>query len=833
MLALLAILACNDPEAPPYEAPAIVPGAPMAGAAEAPLDLPIGSPLGGYSARCNYLGGSSKVDNRQSAYTHAFMRSTGVQTLPWLKVIWLENGDDNLVIIKVDAIYSFDGLVTEITRQLEEATGEALKGRVILTASHSHHAPANYSDQIHFYLGGDKFNEENFERFAKIATDTALTAYNQREPVAIGTAWKRDWDPDDRIYHDRRGENNDLAVWDDVEPGYGKDPYIHMIRVDRLDGSPMAMAFTFGMHGTILDDDNPMYSTDSSGAVEAAVQEQFDDPVVVIHMQGAGGDASPSGQDDGYARTETIGEEAIGPILELWSETPTSSDPISMETASRHIPQYRDEIHVTRDGAVDWSYPPYVEDYRADDVIYGPDGEILTPLDEFNAPYGAAFCGSDAPLIPAGNIGSEIFPYVACMDVELMAGVLAGIFDINIETFPLPLPESLKAGTTASRIGPLATLNLDGEVVYEDLFAGFFPAEPTGMFAEQWRRRVRAELGYDMSLIVGYSQDHEGYFLIPEDWLRGGYEPNINIWGPLQAEHVMEGVLATGRDVLATQDVRENPDPLGWWSPTVYEDKPLPTLAPDLTPEAGTLLTEPPEYLWTPISIPLDLSVPETCPRVACTVQIAWKGGDPGADFPRVVLERQEAGTWVEVTDRSGRPITDAWADILMAYTPDPLYPLDVQQTHYWWAAWQAVGHVNDRLGVPLGLYRFKVDGQSYTGGATTWPWPSEPYTVTSEPFEVVPATIALDYDGDGLHAWIDAPAIGWRLIDMKGSSRGRNPAADPLTVTWTLGDGSEQQSTVVSSISGGTNLLDAGPSDAVSVRVEDVYGNVGSLELR
>lgn len=833
MLALLALLGCNDPTPLPYEPQPIVPGAPMAGAAEATLDLPIGTPLGGYSSRCNYLGGDSKVDNRQTAYGHAFMRSTGVHTRPWLKVLWLENGDDNLVIIKVDIIYSFDGLVTEITRQLEEATGEDLTGRVILTASHTHHAPSNWSDQIHFYLGGDKFNVENFQRFAKIATDTALTAYNQREPVAIGAAWQKDWDPDDRVFHDRRGENNDLAVWDDAPAGYGKDPYLHMLRVDRLDGSPLAMAFTFGMHGTILGGDNPLYSTDSSGAVEAAVQEQFDEPVIVMHLQGAGGDASPSGHDEGFAHIETVGEEAIAPILALWDQTPTASSPIAMETASRHIPQHHDEVRVTREGAVDWYYPPYQEDYRADDVIYDGNGDILSPLDEFNAPYGAAFCGSDAPLIPAGNIGSEIFPYVACMDVELMAGVLAGIFDINIETFPLPLPESLKAGTTATRIGPLATLNVDGEVVQEDLFAGFFPAEPTAMYSEQWRRRVRAELGYDMPLIVGYAQDHEGYFLIPEDWLVGGYEPNINIWGPLQAEHVMEGVLATGADVLATQDIREVPDPLGTWSPTVYEDKPLPTLAPDLTPEAGTLLTAPPEYLWVPNAMTVDLAVPETCPRVSCIVQMAWIGGDPGVDLPRVVLERQQGEAWVEVTDRSGRPVTDAWTDLLTAYTPDPLYPLDLQQTHYWWAAWQAVGHVNDRLGLPLGTYRVTVSGQSYLGGATTWPWPSEPYSVSSEPFEVVPAQIQIGDSGAGLQAWIDAPAQGWRLIDMDGASRGRNPAANPLTLTWTLDDGSEQQSTLNTVISGGANLLEAAPAGAVALRVDDAYGNTGSLALQ
>ena len=43
--------------------------------------------------------------------------------------------------------------------------------------------------------------------------------------------------------------------------------------------------------------------------------------------------------------------------------------------------------------------------------------------------------------------------------------------------------------------------------------------------------------------MVGYAQDHEGYLLTVEDWLSGGYEPSINIWGPLQGEYMMEQAL--------------------------------------------------------------------------------------------------------------------------------------------------------------------------------------------------------------------------------------------------------------------------------------------------
>lgn len=844
--AALMTSACG-PEIPePQVSPPITLGAPRAGAAEASLDLPIGTPLGGFSSRCKALGSTSKVDNRDSAYALSFMRSAGVHTRPQVKVVWLEIGGDHLVLIKSDTIYTFDGLVQTIADQLEEATGLDLDGRVVMSSSHTHNGPANYSDQIHFYLGGDKYNPENFQRYAKIATDTALLAYADLRPAAIGQAWQKDWDPNDRVYRDRRGDNDALAVWDDVAPGYDKDPYLHLTRVDdAATGEPIAIVFAFGMHGTLLGEDNWMYSTDSTGGVEAVVQDQLDTPAVVFHLQTGGGDASPAGSDEDFARAETLGEYAVDAIMDLWERTPTSSEPMRLETASRHINEARDEIRVTRDGAVDWTYAPIeftidedgnydYDDYASDGIIYGDDGEILSPIDDFGTATGAAFCGSETPLVPGAGVGTDVFPYSGCVRVDFLKGFIAGVFELELDTFPLPLPEDLKAGTTAVRMGPLPILMPDGEAVEDDWLVAFFPGETTGMFVEQFRRRAEAELGQTMAMAVGYSQDHEGYLLIPEDWLVGGYEPNINVWGPLQAEHIMEGVLTMADDVLGTTDKREDPDPLGWWAPTTYADKPLPEQSPDLTPSAGTRLTTAPEYLLTPREIPVDLTVPETCPRVQCVVQLAWEGGDPAVDLPQVVLERLDGDTWAPVTTRAGREVSDTFGDILTVHTPDPLYPYEADQAHRWWAGWQAVSHVHDRAGLPLGTYRLTVRGQRYTGGATSWPWPSEAYTLSSEPFEVVPAELSVAVVAEGLQVWLAAPATGWRLVHLDGRSTGDNPIVGPITLTWTLDDGSELDETLDAgeTTASRTLLRLSPPEGAVSVRVLDGYQNEGATAL-
>ena len=86
-------------------------------------------------------------------------------------------------------------------------TGLDLDGRVIITTSHTHHGVANYSESVHFYLGGDKYNEEIGQRLVASLTDIALEAYDARQPVSMGMSVAKDWDPDDAVYRDRRSVN--------------------------------------------------------------------------------------------------------------------------------------------------------------------------------------------------------------------------------------------------------------------------------------------------------------------------------------------------------------------------------------------------------------------------------------------------------------------------------------------------------------------------------------------------------------------------------------------------------------------------------------------------
>ena len=120
------------------------------------------------------------------------------------------------------------------------------------------------------------------------------------------------------------------------------------------------------------------------------------------------------------------------------------------------------------------------------------------------------------------------------------------------------------------------------------------------------------------------------------------------------------------------------------------------------------------------------------------------------------------------------------------------------------------------------------------SNSATTWPWPSTTYDLTSPEFELVAGEVSLAWDGASLSGALDAPAAGFRLVDMEGSSQGANPVRG-ATITAIHPDAESPLTPTTETISGGRTVWTFGPDDlsgAVAISVEDEYGNAGWIDL-
>ncbi|HWO17348.1 MAG TPA: hypothetical protein VNO30_01185 [Kofleriaceae bacterium] len=787
----------------------------MAGVADRVLQIPVGTALGGYTGRAALLGGSDNVDARKIALSGSFNPSIGVTSAPRVKALALSAGGETVVLLKADMIFAYEGLVYDVEREL----GADFAGKVLLATSHSHSTWAQFTSHGPLKLGAGQRRDLVYRRFLDGFVAAARDALASRVPARFGIHESAEFDPQDLVNRDRRSENDALPGGD-----RGED-HLYLLRFDTAAGAPLAIVPIFGQHPTLNGQDNSLASTDATGALERALEEQFDEKVVVMHIQSAGGDTSAVGHgrldcnakpgkatDPCFSWTaeEGHGIEAGQQLMAAWAQAGLAlRDSIELEMVTRSIETgpFPGTFSI-RGGAL--SYAAFDGKTLPDGVV-SEGGRLASPIDEFNAPVGAGLCETAKAMFPTAAIpGTEgILPYGSCLRLDLAAPLLGPLFDVDFGVDERhPVCESTRTTISALRIGDHVLATLPGEVT--SLLAGLV--------------REKSPLG-EKTIVVGYAQGHVGYMLRPEDWVLGGYEPSVTFWGPLEAEYIAERLLEL--IPLATTPEREDGASTGASRVAVpaVEDN----LEIDRPAQlAGTVPAQVPPETWARTGTPAQAQPAAQIPRVSGIATFVWIGDDPQVRTPRVALEHEGSpGAFATVARRSGRPVEDG--ELVLAYTPAPLVRSG-PQTHVWVAEWQAVPWVgapgaaglDARGGLPLGRYRFHVEGDGWT--------------LDSQPFEVIAGGLALAgvaRAGGMVSAGVRLHAPkGWRLLDLALPSNQPVPVrSQPVTVALLDAAGTQLTSAQVTTDAGGAvQVLDV--PLARSVRVTDRYGNQAAAPL-
>ena len=797
-----------------------------AGAAESLLAMPVGSALGSYTARAGFLGSAGTVDNRKVALSGNFNPSIGVESAPRARALVLTAGAETVVIVKLDIGFPYEGMVYD----LEERLGAEFAGKVVISASHSHSSWGHYSAHSAYLLGAGVMRDLSYQRFLDVMEDTVEAAMAARRPAKLGYFVDMNFDPDDLITRDRRGENNELMG------GPRKDDAFFLLRVDGTDDEPIAVLPIYGVHGTIGGEDNSLASTDAPGAVEHFLEEQFDSKVVVMHLQGAGADVSPVGyggidcsnapgdEDDpcfDWLRCEGNARAAAPVLMAAWQAAGTAMvSELELEAVTRSVELGPDpETFTIRDGAL--TYAPFDYEREADGVMWNGDGTIASPIDEFNAPVGAALCEDDDTIYYVAVIpGTEaLTPYGTCARVNAMSEIFSILLDFVFESDDThPICQSTRTTLSSLRIGELVLATLPGEV--------------SMMVADLVRER--SPVAADRTIVLGYAQGEVGYIMVPEDWMQGGYESSINIWGPLEGEYLVERLTEVMAMVITSE--REDATSAGrdrFVTPATIDDLPI----DDPAPGAGTIPATVPAEVWVRTGPASSAQPAASIKRVSGIATFVWIGDDPMVTTPVVTLERETSpGVFAAVERRSGRLVQDT--ELLLEYTPLPVRRVEGEaQTHYWAVEWQAVpwaGALSDedasldsmgaRAGVPLGVYRFHVQGKAHE-------LTSDPFTVTAADLGVSAARAGTTISATvSLHA-----SKGYRLLDLQGDSNVRVPVREGLfAVTLTLSAGGTRDFTDVAISAAGVVSVDAGAdaADVTQVTVADAYGNSRTVGL-
>jgi len=252
--------------------------------------------------------------------------ATGTLDPLYARVLVLEAGPETaptrLALVTLDLGRSFGpGSLARLRDTAKRSSGIAC---LLVAASHTHSAPVirdEYRD------APPPWEQAALERIEHAIADAAGALQPARIGVGTGVAY---------IGHNRLRVNPDGTVnWFERNltrvPTAPVDPTVTVLRIDKADGSPLAVLVNYACHPVVFGADNLRYSADFPAVMNRAVEQAFGGRAMSFFLQGAPGDinpyyaVTPLEQDATGMRDwsgERLGQEAARVAKEIQSRTP-------------------------------------------------------------------------------------------------------------------------------------------------------------------------------------------------------------------------------------------------------------------------------------------------------------------------------------------------------------------------------------------------------------------------------------------------------------------------------------------------------------------------------
>jgi neutral ceramidase len=248
-------------------AAASISGAPLrAGAAKADITPATSQWLMGYNAR----------------------KSTGVLDRIYHRAVVMESGGQEFALVASDLCLFSPTVYDEAAREVERETGIP-RARFWWSVTHSHATPEVGPPGVYKALLGRSDHEYDRE-YAALVRSALVAAVKEARGrmaparIAIGQGVAM-------ANINRRAKDVDGQVSLGLNPDGPADRQLGVIRLEGLDGRPIAVIANYAIHGTVMSGQNLLVSGDAPGVVSAYLEQKLGAPVLFVNS--AAGNLAP------------------------------------------------------------------------------------------------------------------------------------------------------------------------------------------------------------------------------------------------------------------------------------------------------------------------------------------------------------------------------------------------------------------------------------------------------------------------------------------------------------------------------------------------------------
>ncbi len=216
-------------------------------------------------------------------------KSTGVHDRIFHRVVALDDGTTQFFLISTEIVGMAPSMFDRVAAQLKRKHGiDPL--HLWWTVTHTHSAPKVGPPGLGCVFLPERCNDQvetNYTSFLEEKLiEGILEARQKLAPARLGVGWGFS-----QANINRRALDIDGKASLGLNPDGPVDRRIGLLRIDKADGTPLALIANYPIHGTVLGGESSVISGDAPGIVSQYVEQQIGAPLLFIN--GAAGDLAP------------------------------------------------------------------------------------------------------------------------------------------------------------------------------------------------------------------------------------------------------------------------------------------------------------------------------------------------------------------------------------------------------------------------------------------------------------------------------------------------------------------------------------------------------------
>jgi len=266
-------------------------------------------------------------------YPRHEQKSNGVLDRLYHRIVAMDDGKTQFFLVSSDICLIAPSEYDHMAEILKKQVGiEPIN--FLWTATHTHSGPEVGPQGLAAIFLGDRYKHELDPKYTPWLEQKLLEGIKEAKqklaPAKLGVGWGFS-----QASINRRAIDSDGTASLGLNPDGPVDRRIGLIRIDKEDGSPLALIANYPIHGTVLGPPNLKFSGDAPGVVSEYVEEKAGAPMLFIN--GAEGNLAPIYSVYPDAKAGHLGEFRVllgDKILEANKKITSTTGNISLKLGS-------------------------------------------------------------------------------------------------------------------------------------------------------------------------------------------------------------------------------------------------------------------------------------------------------------------------------------------------------------------------------------------------------------------------------------------------------------------------------------------------------------------